>query len=77
MDAELMAAHWAPLTSINFNGDCIFAIPIRSLFINDESAYAQTCGGNVYDSNPEDEYLEIQRKLSAMKVVLESFNGYR
>ncbi|MFP3353885.1 chorismate-binding protein, partial [Pseudoalteromonas sp. SIMBA_153] len=59
--------------SFNFNGDCIFAIPIRSLFINGESAYAQTCGGNVYDSNPADEYLEIQRKLSAMKVVLDSF----
>ena len=59
--------------SFNFNGDCIFAIPIRSLFINGEEAYAQTCGGNVYDSNPEDEYLEIQRKLSAMKVVLDSF----
>ena len=43
------------------------------LFINGESAYAQTCGGNVYDSNPADEYLEIQRKLSAMKVVLDSF----
>ena len=35
-----------------FNGDCTFAIPIRSLFIKGEEAYAQTCGGNVYDSDP-------------------------
>lgn len=57
----------------SFNGDCTFAIPIRSLFINGENAYAQTCGGNVYDSVPENEYLEIERKLSAMKSVLSDF----
>lgn len=56
-----------------FNGDCTFAIPIRSVFIKGEEAYVQTCGGNVFDSNPEDEYLEIERKLSAMRTVLASF----
>lgn len=66
-------AYGGALGQFCFNGDCIFAIPIRSLFVNGEKAYAQTCGGNVYDSNPEDEYLEIQRKLSAMKVVLDGF----
>ena len=57
----------------SFNGDCIFAIPIRSLFVCGEKAYAQTCGGNVYDSNPADEYLEIERKLAAMRNVLSEF----
>ncbi|MDC0093075.1 anthranilate synthase component I family protein [Alphaproteobacteria bacterium] len=56
-----------------FNGDCTFAIPIRSLFIKGENAYAQTCGGNVYDSDPDKEYQEIERKLEAMKLVLKSF----
>ena len=73
LEPDGRGAYGGALGSFNFNGDCIFAIPIRSLFINGESAYAQTCGGNVYDSNPDDEYLEIQRKLSAMKVVLDSF----
>ena len=73
LEPDGRGAYGGALGSFNFNGDCIFAIPIRSLFINGESAYAQTCGGNVYDSNPADEYLEIQRKLSAMKVVLGSF----
>jgi len=73
LEPDGRGAYGGALGSFNFNGDCIFAIPIRSLFINGESAYAQTCGGNVYDSNPADEYLEIQRKLSAMKVVLDSF----
>ena len=57
----------------SFNGDCTFAIPIRSIFIKGNKAYAQTCGGNVYDSDPEKEYLEIERKLAAMKTVLNSF----
>ncbi len=57
----------------SFDGDCTFAIPIRSLFIHGSEGYAQTCGGNVYDSTPEGEYLEIQRKLAATKKVLEEF----
>ena len=56
-----------------FNGDCTFAIPIRSLFIKGENAFAQTCGGNVFDSDPDKEYEEIERKLKAMKLVLKSF----
>ncbi|MBX2859090.1 MAG: anthranilate synthase component I family protein [Cellvibrionaceae bacterium] len=56
-----------------FNGDCVFAIPIRSVFICGSEGYAQTSGGNVYDSNAEDEYQEIQHKLSAMSNVLSSF----
>jgi anthranilate synthase component 1 len=33
----------------------------------------QTCGGNVYDSNPADEYQEIQRKLAGTYNVLKKF----
>lgn len=57
----------------SFNGDCAFAIPIRTVFANGETAYVQTCGGNVYDSNPDDEYEEIQRKFAGTKKVLEKF----
>ncbi len=53
-----------------FNGDCTFALALRSLFISGEDAYAQTSGGIVYDSTPEKEFDEIQRKLAAMKEVL-------
>lgn len=56
-----------------FNGDCTFAIPIRTLFAKGEDAYVQTCGGNVYDSNADDEYLEIQRKFAGTQKVLELF----
>lgn len=54
-----------------FNGDCTFAIAIRSLFISGDYAFTQTSGGIVYDSNPEKEYDEVLRKLAAMKEVLQ------
>ncbi|SEG67928.1 anthranilate synthase component I family protein [Marinobacterium lutimaris] len=57
----------------SFNGDCTFAIPIRTVFANGEEAYVQTCGGNVYDSNPADEYEEINRKFAGTKKVLDTF----
>jgi anthranilate synthase component 1 len=59
----------------SFNGDCTFAIPIRTVFANGEDAYVQTCGGNVYDSNPDDEYQEIMRKFAGTKKVLDRFIG--
>jgi len=56
-----------------FNGDCTFAIPIRTIFAKGGEAYVQTCGGNVYDSNAADEYLEIQRKFAGTQKVLNQF----
>lgn len=53
-----------------FNGDCTFALTLRSIFINGSDAYTQTCGGIVYDSDSEKEYQEIVNKLAAMKRVL-------
>lgn len=61
------------LGHFGFNGNCTFAIPIRTLFMSGEYGYVQTCGGNVYDSVAENEYDEIQRKLAPMKKVLSSF----
>jgi len=57
----------------SFNGDCTFAIPIRTVFANGNRAYVQTCGGNVYDSNAEDEYEEIRRKFAGTKLALAPF----
>jgi anthranilate synthase component 1 len=56
-----------------FNGDCTFAIPIRTIFAKGNEAYVQTCGGNVYDSNAADEYEEIQRKFAGTRKVLNQF----
>ena len=56
-----------------FNANCIFAIPIRTLFIHDTYAYTQASGGIVYDSTAENEYDEIQRKLAAISEVVMKF----
>ena len=53
-----------------FNGDCTFALALRSVFISDNDAYTQTSGGIVYDSVPKKEYEEIKNKSAAMKEVL-------
>jgi anthranilate synthase component 1 len=58
------------LGHFGFNGDCTFALTLRSLFISGTEAYAQTSGGIVADSIPEKEYEEIQNKLAAMRKVL-------
>ncbi len=75
LETEARGPYGGAVGHFGFNGDCAFAIPIRSVFINAEKAYVQTCGGNVYDSNAEDEYQEIQRKFAAMRQVLASFQG--
>jgi anthranilate synthase component 1 len=56
-----------------FNGNCTFAIPIRSLYRKGTYLYTQTSGGIVYDSEPEKEYEEIRNKLKATEVALTTF----
>ena len=72
-EAEGRGPYGGAVGHFGFNGDCTFAIPIRSLFISGDQGYIQTSGGIVADSKPESEYIEIQRKLSAFKQVLEQF----
>lgn len=74
-EKEPRGPYGGALGHFGFNGDCIFAIPIRTLFIADERAYAQTSGGIVYDSVPRNEYDEILRKLAAMQKVMDSFTS--
>ena len=75
MEVDGRGPYGGALGQFCFNGDCTFAIPIRTVFIRGNQGYAQTSGGNVYDSNAADEYREIERKLSAMRNVLATFQG--
>lgn len=75
LETEGRGPYGGAVGHFGFNGDCAFAIPIRSIFLKGEQGYVQTCGGNVYDSRAKDEYQEIQRKFAAMKQVLASFEG--
>ncbi|QLE96407.1 anthranilate synthase component I family protein [Neptunomonas phycophila] len=73
LEADGRGPYGGAVGHFSFNGDCTFAIPIRTVFANGEQAYVQTCGGNVYDSNAEDEYEEIRRKFAGTKKVLDQF----
>ncbi len=37
--------------TFGFNGDCTFAIPIRSFFVSGDTGFVRASGGIVYDSN--------------------------
>ena len=70
-EVEARGPYGGAVGHFGFNGDSIFAIAIRSLFISKDYAFTQTSGGIVSASKPEKEYDEIQRKLAAMRKVLE------
>lgn len=72
-ESEARGPYGGAVGHFGFNGDCTFAMAIRSLFVSGNQAYAQTSGGIVYDSVAEKEYEEVQRKLAAMKQVMERF----
>lgn len=73
LEADGRGPYGGAVGCFSFNGDCTFAIPIRTIFINGEQTFVQTCGGNVYDSNADDEYEEILRKFAATGEVLKQF----
>lgn len=74
-EQEARGPYGGGVGQFGFNGDCTFALTLRSLFVSGERAYAQTCGGIVYDSEPEKEYEEITNKLAAMKKTLSVFEA--
>lgn len=69
-EPEARGPYGGGVGQFGFNGNCTFALALRTLFISDNYAYTQTSGGIVYDSIAKKEYEEIQRKLAAMKKTL-------
>lgn len=51
----------------SMNGDCAFAMPIRSLFCSGDKCFTQACAGIVYDSVPSREYEEVIAKLTGLE----------
>ena len=69
-EVEARGPYGGGVGQFGFNGDCTFALALRTLFISGSYAYTQTSGGIVYDSVAKKEYDEIIRKLAAMKKAL-------
>ncbi|MCS7141156.1 MAG: chorismate-binding protein [Candidatus Nitrosocaldus sp.] len=57
------------------NGNCDFAIAIRSMFINGSDAYLQSGAGIVADSIPENEWAETEHKADALLEALRRVNA--
>lgn len=55
----------------SLNGDCYWAIAIRTLFASGEAAWIQAACGIVYDSNAEREYQEVENKAAAVRRAIE------
>ncbi|MGX7418719.1 anthranilate synthase component I [Carnobacterium gallinarum] len=51
---------------LSLNGDCDFALAIRTMILHQNKAYVQAGAGIVYDSVPETEYLETLQKAKAL-----------
>ncbi|MGE8207608.1 anthranilate synthase component I [Heyndrickxia sp. NPDC080065] len=51
---------------ININGDLDFALAIRTLVIKESVAYLQAGAGIVFDSDPENEYIETLNKAKSL-----------
>jgi anthranilate synthase component I len=74
-ESEPRGLYAGGLGHFGFNGDCTFSVLLRSFFIHKNYGYSQTCGGNVFDSDPELEYQEIKNKLLGIKTTLRHFRG--
>jgi anthranilate synthase component 1 len=48
------------------SGNCDTALAIRTIWMKPGVAYMQAAGGVVYDSTPEEEYLESGNKARAL-----------
>jgi len=57
---------------LGFNGNLDFAILIRTVVVQNETAYFQSGAGIVADSNPETEFIESENKAAGMKAAIES-----
>ena len=53
------------------SGDTTLALAIRSLFVSGEKAFAQAAAGIVFDSVPENERKEIEKKSRNIREILE------
>ncbi len=59
----------------SFNGNCDFAISIRTLFANGKNAFVQAGAGIVYDSVPRCEAKETDGKMAAVIAALDAASG--
>ena len=66
LEGEQRGGYGGCVGYFDLSGNCDTALAIRTIWMKDGLAYIQAAGGVVYDSTPEEEYLESRNKATAM-----------
>ncbi|MEM2759202.1 MAG: anthranilate synthase component I [Nitrososphaerales archaeon] len=66
LEPDARGPYAGALGYFSFNGNCDFAITIRSMFVDSNRAYVQAGSGIVADSVPENEWMETEHKANAL-----------
>jgi anthranilate synthase component 1 len=66
LEGEQRGGYGGCVGYFDLGGNCDTALAIRTIWMKDGMAYVQAAGGVVYDSTPEEEYLESGNKARAM-----------
>lgn len=66
LEGEQRGGYGGCVGYFDLSGNCDTALAIRTIWMKEGLAYVQAAGGVVYDSTPEEEYLESRNKASAM-----------
>jgi anthranilate synthase component 1 len=71
LEGRRRGAYAGAVGYLGFGGDMDTCIAIRTIVIRDGTAYLQSGGGVVADSDPEGEYQEAMNKLAALGVAID------
>jgi len=71
LEGEQRGGYGGTIGYMDMSGNCDTALAIRTIWMKDGVAYIQAAGGVVYDSTPEEEYLESGNKARAMMRAIE------
>ncbi len=66
LESERRGGYGGCVGYFDMSGNCDTALAIRTIWMKPGIAYAQAAGGVVYDSTPEEEYMESGNKARAM-----------
>jgi anthranilate synthase component 1 len=66
LEGERRGGYGGCVGYFDLSGNLDTALAIRTIWMKDGVAYVQAAGGVVYDSTPEEEYLESRNKATAM-----------
>jgi len=66
LEGERRGGYGGCVGYFDMSGNCDTALAIRTIWMKDGRAYVQAAGGVVFDSTPEEEYMESGNKARAM-----------